>query len=241
MEKPNTSTTITSANPSTCSKNSNNNNTSSTRSDSKLYKGVRKRKWGKWVSEIRLPNSRERIWLGSHDTQEKAARAFDAALYCLRGRHASFNFPDTPLNINVATQHSFSPQEIQEIAAKFANETPIEMMTQGEEEQEQEQVVPLQEIGANSNSTTSAYSSSPIYDKNGEMPVDLRTMDTTFSHMFDDLNGIGCSDFGQYYEKMEYSGELLYSNQFYEDNNGHQIEAEDDAFSNHSFLWSWNF
>ena len=45
---------------------------------------MRKRKWGKWVSEIRLPNSRGRIWLGSHDTQEKAARAFDAALYCLR-------------------------------------------------------------------------------------------------------------------------------------------------------------
>lgn len=238
MEKPNASTSIISANPSTCFKNSN-----STSSDSKLYKGVRKRKWGKWVSEIRLPNSRERIWLGSHDTQEKAARAFDAALYCLRGRHASFNFPDTPLNINVASQHSFSPQEIQEIAAKFANESPIMEVTQGdqEEEQEQEQVVPLQEIGANCNNSTSTYPSSPIYDNDGEMQVDLRTMDRTFSHMFDDLNGIGCSDFGQYYEKMEYSGELLYSNQFYEDNNGHQIEAEDDAFSNHSFLWSWNF
>ncbi|KEH21998.1 putative transcription factor AP2-EREBP family [Medicago truncatula] len=68
-------------------------------SNNKIYRGVRKRKW---VSEIRLPNSRERIWLGSHDTQEKAARAFDAALYCLRGPHASFNFPNTPLTINVA-------------------------------------------------------------------------------------------------------------------------------------------
>ncbi|KAJ6923103.1 ethylene-responsive transcription factor ERF017-like [Populus alba x Populus x berolinensis] len=68
------------------------------RSDSK-FKGVRKRKWGKWVSEIRLPNSRERIWLGSYDSAEKAARAFDAALFCLRGRVAKFNFPENPPNI----------------------------------------------------------------------------------------------------------------------------------------------
>ncbi|KAF2304254.1 hypothetical protein GH714_028921 [Hevea brasiliensis] len=84
------------------------------------YKGVRKRKWGKWVSEIRLPNSRERIWLGSFDTAEKAARAFDAALYCLRGREAKFNFPDNPPDI--AGGQSLSPQEIQVVAARYANE-----------------------------------------------------------------------------------------------------------------------
>ncbi|KAL9330814.1 hypothetical protein ACSQ67_000424 [Phaseolus vulgaris] len=88
----------------------------------KVYKGVRKRKWGKWVSEIRLPNSRERIWLGSYETQEKAARAFDAALYCLRGKAASFNFPDTPQHMEMAAvEIPCSHQEIQEVAAKFAN------------------------------------------------------------------------------------------------------------------------
>ena len=75
--------------------------TPSCASDNKVYKGVRKRKWGKWVSEIRLPNSRERIWLGSYDSPEKAARAFDAALYCLRGCRANFNFPDTPFNLDI--------------------------------------------------------------------------------------------------------------------------------------------
>ncbi|CAN6178935.1 unnamed protein product [Urochloa humidicola] len=64
------------------------------------YKGVRRRKWGKWVSEIRLPNSRSRIWLGSYDTPEKAARAFDAAYVCLRGASDGgadgLNFPGTP-------------------------------------------------------------------------------------------------------------------------------------------------
>lgn len=84
------------------------------------YKGVRKRKWGKWVSEIRLPNSRERIWLGSYDTAEKAARAFDAALYCLRGRTAKFNFPENPPKI--AGGGSLTRSEIRAAAAKFANE-----------------------------------------------------------------------------------------------------------------------
>ncbi|XP_038699041.1 ethylene-responsive transcription factor ERF017-like [Tripterygium wilfordii] len=86
------------------------------------FKGVRKRNWGKWVSEIRLPNSRERIWLGSYDSAEKAARAFDAALFCLRGRSAKFNFPHNPPDI--AGGRSMSSPEIQLAAARFANVEP---------------------------------------------------------------------------------------------------------------------
>ncbi|KAL6519228.1 hypothetical protein OROGR_018548 [Orobanche gracilis] len=91
-------------------------------SSCKLYKGVRKRKWGKFVSEIRLPNSRDRIWLGSYDTAEKAARAFDAALFCLRGRNARFNFPgDLP---DIVDGTSMTPVEIQSVAARFAHAWP---------------------------------------------------------------------------------------------------------------------
>ena len=82
---------------------------------SKKFKGVRKRKWGKWVSEIRLPNSRERIWLGSYDAPEKAARAFDAAFVCLRGPGAAgadLNFPDSPPPCR-AGGCSSDPQEVQ--------------------------------------------------------------------------------------------------------------------------------
>ncbi|XP_022927093.1 ethylene-responsive transcription factor ERF017-like [Cucurbita moschata] len=86
------------------------------------YKGVRRRKWGKFVSEIRLPNSRERIWLGSYDSAEKAARAFDAALFCLRGSSARFNFPNNPPDIPGATL--LSRAEIQTVAAQFANSDP---------------------------------------------------------------------------------------------------------------------
>ncbi|XP_058198588.1 ethylene-responsive transcription factor ERF015-like [Rhododendron vialii] len=47
------------------------------------YIGVRLR-GGRWVSEIRIPKTKTRIWLGSHRSPEKAARAYDAALYCLK-------------------------------------------------------------------------------------------------------------------------------------------------------------
>ncbi|KAB1199767.1 Ethylene-responsive transcription factor RAP2-11 [Morella rubra] len=97
---------------------------SSNNSRSKFV-GVRQRPSGKWVAEIKDTTQKIRMWLGTFETAEEAARAYDEAACLLRGSNTRTNFathvsPDSPISLkikNLLHQKKTSKQHPSAIAA----------------------------------------------------------------------------------------------------------------------------
>ncbi|KAG9453026.1 hypothetical protein H6P81_005930 [Aristolochia fimbriata] len=68
--------------------------------------GVRQRPSGRWVAEIKDSSQRMRLWLGTFDSPEEAARAYDEAARALRGDNARTNFAAPAVTTTTLLQHA---------------------------------------------------------------------------------------------------------------------------------------
>ncbi|XP_040383128.1 dehydration-responsive element-binding protein 1J-like [Oryza brachyantha] len=127
-----------------------------------VFRGVRRRgRAGRWVCEVRVPGSRgDRLWVGTFDTADEAARAHDAAMLALCGESASLNFPDSAWLLHVPPASGGAQGQLPDVQ-RAASEAVAEFLRRGAQGRAAASSAPPSEPASSAPPSSSPVTSAP--------------------------------------------------------------------------------